>query len=424
MGLEKSLGPPVEGKKFFDREHELEVLTERVREGNHTVVVAQRRMGKTSIVRELLHRLKRSGEFETVFVDFEAASSPAKTVEELATASKRIRGVWGRAKDAFANVAGRTDEVSPSVKLDEVPEVTLNLKLRSNLDRGNWPTKGDAVLEAFANHDKPVVLAIDELPIFVNRILMGSDHKMTREGIRSADEYLSWLRKNIQRHQDRLRLIVSGSIGLMPIVKRAGLAAQVNVFSTFELKPWGEQTAIECLDELAANYGLNLSREVRGEMCRKLRCCVPHHVQVFFDKVHEHLRRSRAKTATIDDVHEVWDQEMISIHANPALDHYPKRLQMVLGDEQYDLARELLTEATLADGRLEDSALREHCRHWLSASDRKESDVEDVLHLLEHDGYLVRGNNGYRFASGWLEAWWRRFHARQVMRVRDRSASP
>lgn len=29
-----------------------------------------------------------------------------------------------------------------------------------NLDRGNWPTKGDAVLEAFANHDKPVVLAM------------------------------------------------------------------------------------------------------------------------------------------------------------------------------------------------------------------------------------------------------------------------
>lgn len=418
MGLEKTLGGPVAGKKFFDREYELEALTERVHDGNHTMLVAQWRMDQTSIVRELLRRLKQSGEFETVSVDFQAARSPAETVAELATASRPIRGVWSRVKNAFANVAATAGD-----RIDEVGVSELRLKLRSDLDRGNWPIKGDAVLEAFANHDKPVVLAINELPIFVNRILMGNDHKMTWEGIRSADEYLSWLRKNIQRHQDRMRLIVSGSIGLMPIVRRAGLAARVNVFAPFELKPWDEQTAIECLGQLAAKYGLHLPCEVRREMCRKLRCYVPHHVQVFFDKVHEHLRRSRATTATIDDVREVWDQEMISIHATPALDHYPQKLRMILGGEQYGLAHELLTEAALADGGLEDVALWEHCRHWLSAPDRNESDVEDVLHLLAHDGYLVRDDDGYRFASGWLEAWWRKGHARQFKRVGDRPAS-
>ena len=419
MGLEKTLGSPVEGRKFFDREHELATLTERVHEGNHTLLVAQRRMGKTSIVRELLRRLQQSGEFETVFVDFEAARTPAETVVELATASKPIRGVWGRAKDAFANVAA-----TASNRIDEMGLSELRLKLRSDVDPGNWPTKGDAVLDAFANHDKPVVLAVDELPIFVNRILTGNDHKMTREGKQRTDEYLSWLRKNVQRHHASICWIVSGSIGLMPIVRRAGLAAQVNVFSPFELKPWDKSTAIECLGQLAANYRLDLPDEVRDEMCRKLRCCVPHHIQVFFDKVHEHLRRSSAATATIDDVREVWDQEMISVHANPALDHYLSRLRLVLGDEQYRLALELLTEAAVADGRLGYAALNEHCRRWLLAPNRNESDVEDVLHLLEHDGYLARGDNGYRFASGWLEAWWRRFHAPQVMRVRDRPVAP
>lgn len=407
MGLEKTLGSPVEGKKFFNREHELDVLTERVSEGNHTLLVAQRRMGKTSVVRELLRRLQRSGEFETVFVDFEAARSPAETVVELATASRPIRGVWGRAKDAFANAAATATD-----RIDEVGVPELRVKLRSDVDRGNWRTKGDAVLAAFADHEKPVVLAIDELPIFVNRLLVGEAHKMTRKGKRRTDEYLSWLRKNVQRHSDRTRLIVSGSIGLMPIVHQAGLAAQVNVFSPFELKPWDELTAIECLGQLAANYDLDLSDEVRREMCRRLRCCVPHHVQVFFDKVHDHLRRSKATTATIDDVREVFEGEMISIYASPALDHYLVRLKMVLGDELYGLALELLTEAALADGRLEDAALKEHCRH---------SDVEQVLRVLEHDGYLASGDNGYRFASGWLEAWWRTRHARQSMRGRDRS---
>lgn len=416
MGLEKTLGSPVEGKKFFDREHEVEALTERVREGNHTLLVAQRRMGKTSIVRELLRHLQLTDEFATVFVDFEDAQSPAETVVELAMASRPIRGLWDRAKGAFANVAtaavGRIDEVGLS---------KLRVKLRNDIDSGNWRPKGDAVLAAFADHDKPVVLAIDELPIFVNRLLKGNDHRTTPEGIRSADEYLSWLRKNVQQHQDRVRLIVSGSIGLMPIVRQAGLSAQVNVYSLFELKPWDEQTAIECLHQLAAHYGLGLSCDVRREMCRRLRCCVPHHVQNFFDKVHDHLRRYGKNTATIDDVRQVFREQMIGVHENPALDHYLERLRMVLDREQYGLARELLSEAAVADGRLEEATLMEHCRRWLSTPNKSKADAEQVLHVLEHDGYLVRDGKGYRFASGLLEAWWRTRHARHFTPLHDRT---
>ena len=33
--------------------------------------------------------------------------------------------------------------------------------------------------------------------------------------------------------------------------------------------------------------------------------------------------------------------------------------------------------------------------------------LDDVLHVLEHDGYLARQGDGYRFVSGLLEDWWR-----------------
>ena len=56
---------------FFDREVELQLLRERVENGTHTLLTAQRRMGKTSLVRELLRQLDEDGEFATVFVDLE-----------------------------------------------------------------------------------------------------------------------------------------------------------------------------------------------------------------------------------------------------------------------------------------------------------------------------------------------------------------
>lgn len=78
----------VEGDRFFDREVELEILTDRMRDGIHTLVTAQRRMGKTSLVRELLRRLAEGGEFETVFVDLEAALDQADAIAEIAARAR------------------------------------------------------------------------------------------------------------------------------------------------------------------------------------------------------------------------------------------------------------------------------------------------------------------------------------------------
>ena len=132
---------------------------------------------------------------------------------------------------------------------------------------------------ALADHDKPVVLAIDELPILVNRLPKGQDYRLTPERKLVADEFLGWLRKAAQAHRD-ICLIISGSISLEPILRQAGLSAHANVYSPFELKPWSETIAANCLAELAANYQIDLPEDVCRHMCRMLRCCVPHHVRV------------------------------------------------------------------------------------------------------------------------------------------------
>lgn len=84
----------VDGDRFFNREIELEVLEERVRDGTHTLLTAQRRMGKTSLVRELLRCLGETGDLDVVFVDLEAAMDVADMVAELASRAKSARGAW------------------------------------------------------------------------------------------------------------------------------------------------------------------------------------------------------------------------------------------------------------------------------------------------------------------------------------------
>ena len=80
----------------------------------------------------------------------------------------------------------------------------MRVKLRAGIDGGNWRQRGDGLFAALAENERPVVLAIDELPILVNRMLKGHDYRITPEGRQAVDEFLSWLRKNVQAHQGRI----------------------------------------------------------------------------------------------------------------------------------------------------------------------------------------------------------------------------
>ena len=406
MGLVKAGGNWVEGDRFFDRATDIEALAERVRDGIHTLLTAQRRMGKTSLVRELLRRLADEGCFETIFVDLEDTAAPADAIAEIGLRARSAQGAWGRIKTLFANVLP-TAEVEIGGRVPALPEAELRVKLRAGVDAGNWRHKGDQVFEALAGNALPTVLAIDELPILVNRLLKGDDHRITPERRRAADEFMSWLRKNGQTHQGRIRVILSGSVSLEPILRQAGLSAHANIFSPFDLRPWDEETAAACLGALAETYGLDLPCAVREDMCRRLRCQIPHHVQRFFGFLHEDLRRAGRRAAALEDVERVYVRQMLGIRGQTDLEHYEGRLRTVLGDEGYWAALEMLTEAAVDGGRLRGDAIDRHRESLAHGDGADPPPVDDVLRVLEHDGYLERHGDGYRFVSGLLEDWWR-----------------
>ena len=305
-------------------------------------------------------------------------------------------------------------------RIEAVEVADLKVGLRSGIDSGSWDRRGDEVFTALAAVDKPVVLAIDEFPILVNRLLKGHDYQITPARRAATDLFLSWLRRNGQTHRGKITLIVSGSIGLEPILSQARLSAQANIFSSFELKPWNEETSIECLGALAHWHEVDLSIEVRRKMCDLLRCCIPQHIQQFFDHLHEHLRREARYMATIDDVTHVYYRDLLSVRGQINLQHYEDRLRTVMGNQVYTTAISILTEAAVNDGLLTDQAARSYERELLSSSHAEELSINDVLHVLEHDGYLERQDEGYRFVSGLLQDWWLARHGRFFTPIAER----
>ena len=412
MTLTKAGGTWVVGDRFFNRDSDLAALIERCAEGGHTLLTAQRRMGKTSLVRELLRRLEASGRFDTVFADLEGGSTAADATADIWNQARKTSGFWHRTQHRLRQLGNR---------IEALEAADIRVQLRADVNAGNWRARGESILAALASGEKAVVLALDELPIIVNRMLRNSTNRITPTGMQAAGEFLAWLRKMGQQHQGKIVFILTGSVGLQPILRQAGLSAHANIFSPYELNPWSEETASNCIRELAETYRVALPENVRRDMCQRLRCCIPHHVQQFFAYVLDYLRRAGTTEATLEDIEHVYSNTMLSIRGQTDLDHYETRLKVILDEEAYTCALALLTEAAVVNGGLD------HRTISLYASEESEVGgsarlVGDVLYVLEHDGYLSGQTHGYRFTSGLMEDWWRARHGRFFEPITERSS--
>jgi hypothetical protein len=406
--LKRATGNWVVADQFWDREAELLLFMERLIEGANLLLTAPRRIGKTSLMKEAARRLK--DRFLCLYIDLEKAESAPDAIVELSIAAHAYKPAWDRAVSVFQHVLQDTVE---TVKLKD-----LSINLRSSLTSDNWRAKGDQLLEILADQDMPVILFLDEVAILVNRILRGSDYAITPQRKQDVDAFLSWLRANSIRHQGRIRFVVTGSIGLEPLVRQAGLSATLNTFTPFHLEPWTREAATSCLAALSNGYNLRITPEAIDEMLDCLGVYVPHHVQMFFDHTYQEARIKDVAEVSVAMVKTVYESSMLGIRGHVELSHMEERLRFALGPKLDLLALDLLTEAAVV-GILTPEAIAvlafEHFGAEWAAPAR------DVLGILEHDGYLRTRDSGFSFASALLRDWWRaRFQFAYVPAARRR----
>jgi hypothetical protein len=139
-----------------------------------------------------------------------------------------------------------------------------------------------------------------------------------------------------------------------------------------------------------------------------LGCPIPHHVQMFFD----HVYSAYVHNGSIGEINEqfvdtVYQDSMTGLRGHPELSHMEERLRVVLEPERFNLALTLLTEAAVA-GKLTNQAANTICTSHLPSEAQPRQPLLNILHILEHDGYLVLSDGAYVFVSRLVRDWWKR----------------
>jgi AAA+ ATPase superfamily predicted ATPase len=187
------VGKPVKGNQLIGRDKEISYITELLLQGQSVVIIAPRRFGKTSLILEILNRIKKNG-FYTAYIDFfltpDLESLSRKITEEVLNnrkLGKTFKKISGNIAELFRNIElKQTVENFEFILKYSIPEPDVWELFSESIDFINrYPEK----------YDKEMICAFDEF---------GDIKKF------DGDKIVKMIRSKIQIH-DNATYIFSGS---------------------------------------------------------------------------------------------------------------------------------------------------------------------------------------------------------------------
>lgn len=390
-------GQAVIGEDLYGRESELELLWEKLEQGEHILMLAPRRVGKTSLMLELRREPREN--WDVFYVDVEGAEDSADClaaiIAALAGNPKYRRGIE---KIPFAKTVTDTLKSTFSFSEISVSIEKLRIELKGAIGR-DWKRTADQLLErleSLPDSGSKLLIILDEFPILVSRMLK------TPEGKHEVELLLSALRRWRQSPQTRGKVstLVGGSIGLEGILRRFALSGLINDLAPFQLDSWNRDVAVKFLEELGDSCDFRVDERGVSQILDLLSDPVPYHLQLFFSTLRQSCKGDPSRVSE-SAIERCFTERLAGPGGTPHLDHYAARLEIMLDADEREAAHDILNHACRRRDGARISDIEKLTR-------RGESMFLSALRNLESDGYVRRDGSYVCFRSNLLREWWRK----------------
>lgn len=381
----------VTGDAFYNREVERKLILEKIENGEPLLLTGQRRMGKSSLAREIGRVLEEEKGYtwSYIFVDIQSCSSGAELVARLAEEINKHPDFSSKIKAWIKPI------LMPLRNIEEISAGDFSIKLRDYLNAGNWQVKGRELLQEIESSDKRTFLVLDEFPDVINKIYK-------QEGIKGVETLLDWLRPEIQATvpNKKISIIISGSIGLEPVLQRMKLTDKINNLAVYRLKPWKREIAKNCFKALANYKKITVPNEVFEYFLDQLGIYIPQHIQQCWARLDAYLQEEDKQSPSVTDAEYVFHEIILRSDSDRMISHYDDRLEETLGEQYYHIAIQLLDR--MCDGDPLTITDANQFKKELSV----DMDIHYILGVLTHDGYLDKETAHWIFYDSLLRKWW------------------
>ncbi|OJW73967.1 AAA family ATPase [Spirosoma sp. 48-14] len=248
--MTNKIGSPVEDEDFFDRKIELAEAWDLLQSGNHLLISAPRRVGKTSLVRRLV-KDAHGVDWKSLFINVEGEENEIGFVRLFDEGLKEQAHWFKKAKDTtFKKLGDLLQSLELEVKAEDIGSMTVKWNQAKTADLKTQ------LLDLLRDMNDGLIV-IDELPILLNRIAKSDNGKQR------AESFLHWLRSFRQLPGIQIRWVFCGSIGLDSFTERMGVIKTINDLYGFPLGAFSPEVADQFLEKLGLDNGLPLAPAVR-----------------------------------------------------------------------------------------------------------------------------------------------------------------
>lgn len=381
MAITNKVGPPVTGEDFFGRTQEL-ARAHKYLDTNHSLALsAPRRIGKSSFAKRLLDEKSHIG-WNCAYIDLEGVRTRDEFLQILIDQFDKS-GIWTEAAHTAGGLLSRVLEGIKGIG-----------PLKVDFSRSESSENLYTTLSEIIDHNHDTLVVIDELTLFLSILdRIDTTHH-------EAEFFLNWFRSLRQVTDSKIRWVFCGSVGLHNFTRSRNLSMTINDLVPFDFDALSPKEARGLVAALAEAEHISFSDKMISHLLERIEWPIPYFIQLIFTYVKDNPNSVQGVTKKIID--SAFD---LVAHGED-FSTWSERLAEYNGQE--DGARLLLKElCRQPQGLSRDQLLAMLIHHTDATSLKADQDLSLILNMIEHDGYVIRCNEGVRrFRSPLLRQWW------------------
>jgi len=347
------------------------------------LLTAERRMGKTSILRKMA--AESPADMRVIFHELEHINSPLEFVQlvydDVSAYLSQSRRTAQRVRAFLQGLKGM--ELGGLVKFPDILAPEWKALLTNTID------------DLLDQRGHTLLFLWDEMPMMLGNI-------QRYHGEHLAEDLLNTLRALRQTYPD-FRMVYTGSIGLHHVInslKRAGYAnAPTNDMAKVDVPPLAPQDAQDLAQRLIA--GEAIQTKTPAQLAPTIAAAVDY-CPYYIHHIVEELCQRVPDTPITDIV----DECLMASNDPWDLRHYRDRIATYYLPDEQPFVLSLLDILATASTPLSFDALFDRLKAHIATEDSET--VRDVLRLLHDDHYLTRSSDGtWQFRFALIQRWWR-----------------
>jgi uncharacterized protein len=377
------IGNAVTGDYYYHRPQIVKDIWDELELGNHVLLMAPRRVGKSSIMKYMVKNAP--AQYKCIFKNIQGLKSAEGFFQTLYELIKSCLSLGERS-------AKWLQEFFEKFKIEEISAdgtIKFGGRTISYLEAVNH------ILPQLQSRNTTLVLFIDELPEVLHGLYKAN----------KSDEAILIL-KNLRRwRQDdqfsKFRLVLAGSIGIDHVVKAIeGRIIDKNDFGEVKFEGLAEAEAKDYIQWATSNNAtIQYSETNTVYLLSKVQYHLPYFINLMLNEINRSAFKADKRVIAEIDIDAAFDKVVkdssyFSDWKNRLFDYLPRADAEFLNDVLIHISHHnFINKRKLFD---------------IALSHGKKIDYMDMVDGLERDGYIIESNDSYVFVSPFLQSYWKR----------------